>query len=187
MVTTPASLLDQMRRPNAQAAWEHFARLYTPILFSWARRLGLQDQDAADLIQNVFAVLVQKLPTFHYEPGKSFRAWLRTVTLNKFRDMRRHSARQRECGDALLAQQPAGAGEDLFAEREYREQVVGRALQLMRKDFQPSTWKAFWEHGACGRPAAEVAADLGLTTGAVYSATCRVLDRLRKELKGLLD
>jgi RNA polymerase sigma-70 factor (ECF subfamily) len=186
MVTTPASLLDQMRRPDAAAAWERFARLYTPVLLSWARGLGLQDHDAADLVQNVFAVLIQKLPTFHYEPGKSFRAWLHTITLNKWRDMLRHRVRLRECGDAVLAQQVAEA-EDLFDEREYRQQVVARALQLMRRDFQPATWRAFWDHVVCGRAAAEVAADLGLTTGAVYSATCRVLDRLRKELKGFLD
>jgi RNA polymerase sigma-70 factor (ECF subfamily) len=187
MVTTPISLLDQMRRPDSRAAWEVFARLYTPLLFSWARRLGLQEQDAADLVQDVFALLVQKLPTFEYEPGKSFRAWLRTVTVNRWRDSRRHLAREREHGEALLARQAAGGEEDVFAEREYRQRVVARALELMQTDFQPRTWKAFWEHGACGRPAAEVASELGLTVGAVYAARFRVMDRLRKELQGLLD
>jgi RNA polymerase sigma-70 factor, ECF subfamily len=76
---------------------------------------------------------------------------------------------------------------DVLAEAEYRQQLVSRALELMHTDFQPATWRAFWEHGVCGRPAAEVAAELGLTTGAVYAAKFRVLDRLRKELQGLLD
>jgi RNA polymerase sigma-70 factor (ECF subfamily) len=57
----------------------------------------------------------------------------------------------------------------------------------MQSDFQPATWRACWEHVAEGRPAAEVAAELGMTEGAVYVARCRVLRRLRSELEGLLD
>jgi RNA polymerase sigma-70 factor (ECF subfamily) len=83
MNTTPVSLLQRLRAPAPTAAWDRFVELYTPVLFAWARRLGLQSQDAADLIQEVFAVLVQKLPTFEYDQHKSFRGWLRTITLNK--------------------------------------------------------------------------------------------------------
>ena len=76
---------------------------------------------------------------------------------------------------------------DSLIETEYRQQLAMRALELMQADFQPATWKACWEHAACGRPAAEVAAELGLTVNAVYLATSRVLRRLRQELEGLLD
>jgi RNA polymerase sigma-70 factor (ECF subfamily) len=57
----------------------------------------------------------------------------------------------------------------------------------MSRDFQPATWKAFWEQAVEGRPAAEVAAELGLTIGAVYASKFRVLDRLRRELADMLD
>ena len=46
----------------------------------------MQEQDAADLVQDVLIVLMRKLPEFHYQPGKSFRGWLRTVLMNKWRD-----------------------------------------------------------------------------------------------------
>jgi RNA polymerase sigma-70 factor (ECF subfamily) len=52
----------------------------------------------------------------------------------------------------------------------------------MQTEFQPATWKAYWEHAAVGRPAAEVAAELGMSVNAVYLATSRVLRRLRQEL-----
>jgi len=188
MNTTPVSLLEQLRQPDDQGAWERFARLYTPLLFSWARRLGLQDQDAADLVQEVFTVLVQKLPEFQYDRDKSFRAWLWTIIRNKWRDDRRRPAlRPLEPGDEPVARGAGPGGVDVLAEAEYRQQLVSRALELMHTDFQPTTWRAFWEHGVCGRPAAKVAAELGLSAGAVYSAKFRVLDRLRKELQGLLD
>ena len=57
----------------------------------------------------------------------------------------------------------------------------------MRSDFQETTWKACWETVAAGRPTAEVAAELGLSIGAVHAARYRVLDRLRKELQGMLE
>lgn len=61
------------------------------------------------------------------------------------------------------------------------------ALKIMRRDFEPTTWKACWENVAMGRPAAEVAEELGISRGAVYVATSRVLKRLRKELAGMME
>jgi hypothetical protein len=64
MNTTSASLLDRLRQTADPAAWERFVRLYTPLLCHWARRLGLASQDVEDLVQDVFAVLLRKLPEF---------------------------------------------------------------------------------------------------------------------------
>src|SRR3954468_8593819 len=103
MTTTPVSLLERLRQPDPQEAWVRFTRLYTPLLYYWARRMRLQPEDAADLVQEVFAQLVVKLPEFTYEPGKRFRAWLRTVILNKYRDrLRGRGNREQAHGDAGL-------------------------------------------------------------------------------------
>src|SRR5205809_8103452 len=90
MHTTSLSLLERLRWPEEQEAnWRRFVQLYTPLLFHWARKLGLSAEDAADLAQEVLILLVQKLPAFHYDPQRSFRGWLRTVILNKWRDHQR--------------------------------------------------------------------------------------------------
>ena len=184
MHETPASLLERLRRPDEQAAWARFVDLYAPLIYYWARRSGLQSHDAADLVQEVFAVLVRELPEFTYDRHKSFRGWLRTITLNKWRERRRqHTVPAVEVGRADDV--PAPEGEALW-ETEYRQQVVGRALEIMRTDFRPATWKACWALVVEGRPAAEVAAELGLSVGAVHAARFRVLARLRQELAGLL-
>src|SRR5262249_33286347 len=95
-VETPPSLLERLRHPDDRAAWAHFVDLYTPVLFAFAGRLGLQEADAADLVQDVFLLLMRTLPQFTYDPQKSFRAWLWTVMRNKVAAHRRgpqpHSA-----------------------------------------------------------------------------------------------
>jgi RNA polymerase sigma-70 factor (ECF subfamily) len=188
MLTTSVSLLERLRDPGEQQAWAWFVKLYTPLLYHWARRSGLQDQDAADLLQDVFTILVQKLPEFTYNPHQSFRGWLRTILLNRWRNfLRQRTARPLEGRDDPLPE-PAGPDvADVLAEAEYRQRLVERALQLMQTDFQPTTWKAFQECQVAGRPAADVAAELGISAGAVYVAKSRVLARLRQELEGLLD
>ncbi len=188
MNTTSVSLLERLQQPDEHQAWDRFVRLYTPMIYHWGRRVGLQPADAGDLVQEVFAILLRKLPQFSYDGRKSFRGWLKTVTLNKWRDhlRRRHETPLGSAAAELRGLAvPSEVG--LFEEAEYRRHLVGRALQVMQADFQPTTWKACWEHVVSGRPAAEVAAELGITVGAVYAAKFRVLERLRQELQGLLD
>jgi RNA polymerase sigma-70 factor (ECF subfamily) len=162
--------------------------LYTPLLYYWARRQGLQQADAADLIQEVLVVLVRELPHFAYDRARSFRGWLRTLTLRKWWEKCRC---QRP--DLLPPDDPALEGLatpdtlETFAEEEYRQYLAQRALALMQKEFQPTTWKACWETVVSGRSAREVAAELGVRVEVVYASRSRVLRRLREELHGLLD
>jgi RNA polymerase sigma-70 factor (ECF subfamily) len=187
MMDTPVSLLERLRRPRAQDAWARFAELYTPLIYSWARRVGLPPQDAADLVQDVFVTLLQKLPEFTYDRHKSFRAWLRTVTLNKWRDNCRRRAAAPLATNGALADVPGPDGLDAFWDAEYHRHLVGRAMSIMRTEFEPTTWQACWECVAGGKSAAEVGALLGISENAVYIARCRVLRRLRRELVGLMD
>jgi RNA polymerase sigma-70 factor (ECF subfamily) len=187
MDTTSASLLDRLRRPDQPEAWARFVRLYTPLLYDWARGLRLQDQDAADLFQEVFATLLQKLPEFRYDRKLSFRGWLRTVLRNKWREVqrRRFPIPLKEAAESLA--DVADSSDDQFEEAQYREYLVQRALELIEGDFQPLTWRAWQEFAVAGRPAAEVARMLEVTPHAIYLAKSRVLRRLRLELEGLLD
>jgi RNA polymerase sigma-70 factor (ECF subfamily) len=188
MDTTPASLLERLRQPNAPEAWEHFVKLYTPLLGRWAQRLGLQGQDAADLVQEVFLVLVRKLGDFQYNPQQRFRGWLWTITLNKHRELgRRRSLPMTPDSADILAELPGRDDRDAIDEAEYRHCLVQQGLQLIKDEFQPTTWQAFWQCAVAERRAAEVANELGLSENAVYLAKGRVLRRLRRELEGLLD
>ena len=188
MTKTPSSLLERLRQPFEPEAWARFVALYAPLIYGWGRHAGIQEHDVADLVQEVFVTLLQVLPTFTYDRHQSFRRWLRTITLNKWHNLSKKPDRRIQGYPSQDLDAVAGPNDlEALWEAEYQRHLAGRALAIMRADFQETTWRACWETAVKDRPAAEVAAELGLSVGAVYAAKLRVLDRLRQELHGLLD
>lgn len=137
------------------------------------------------MVQEVFLILVQKMPEFQYDRSKKFRSWLHTILINKWRDYQR---RRRPPIDAAadLDNLAVQVG-NFLEESQYQLQLLTQAVELIRGDFHSLTWTAFWQHAVCGKPGLEVARELGLSLSAVYSAKFRILRRLRQELTGLLD
>src|SRR5687767_373104 len=69
-------------------AWRALVARYSGRVYKWARKAGLQDSDAADITQQVFAAAATVLPNFRREaPGDSLGGWLYRVTQNKIRDL----------------------------------------------------------------------------------------------------
>ena len=189
MLTTSASLLQRLRQPQQGDAWARFVALYTPLLLIWAHKAGLTADDASDHVQDVFVDLVQELPKFMYdrERGK-FRCWLYTLFHNKIRDrFRRKRVVVGQANDAELASLAASADPNAFTEEEHLQYIVRRVLEVMKADFEPTTWQACWEYVANDLPAKTVAQRLGISENAVFSAKARVLRRVREELPEFLE
>ncbi len=75
-------------------AWQRLLDLYVPLVFSWCRRAGLQSEDAADVVQEVFRAVAHAIAGFKYtRTTDTFRGWLRTITKNKINDHFRGHAR----------------------------------------------------------------------------------------------
>lgn len=189
LTTTSLTLLDRLGTRTDHGAWDRFVELYTPLLLVWCRRIGLSESDAADLTQTVFLTLYEKLPEFRYDPSRSFRAWLKTVMMNAWRNqVRQKQSRGDNPPDLIDPDLLAETDPRLqLDEAEYRAHLVRRALLLMQERFEPTTWKACWEFVVQDRPAAEVAHELGMTENAVYLAKSRVLRHLRHELHRFLE
>lgn len=144
MDTTPVTLLERLRTPGNEDAWRQLVALITPLILAWAHRVGLRRDDAADLAQDVLTVLVRKLPAFDYDPTQSFRAWLKTIAMNRWRErLRRPTAQSLDTAGQL--DDLAAPDADAAWEKEYRFQLVLRAFENIKDDFQPATWQACWE------------------------------------------
>src|SRR4051794_33274142 len=129
MTRTPASLLERLRQPGDREAWERFVELYSPLIHAWSRRAGLHDPDATDLVQDVLVTLVEAMPTFVYDRHKSFRRWLKTITLNRWRDLCKRQGRLSPAGAAALAEAVVPDSLEAFWEAEYAGHLANRALQ----------------------------------------------------------
>jgi RNA polymerase sigma-70 factor, ECF subfamily len=188
--TISSTLLDQIR-DRRPAAWQRLVDLYGPVVYRWCRQLGVSRADAADVVQDVFAAVATGAGRFRRDaPQHSFGAWLRTVTRSKVCDhfRRRRGLLNAEGGtDAQqrLLNVPAAAEESLSlsAPLATDTRFVQRALDVVRAEFEPRTWDAFWRIAVDGQTPAEAAAATKSSLAAVYQAKSRVLRRLRRELQ----
>lgn len=190
--STSHTLLQRVQQQEP-AAWERFAQLYGPVVYRWCTKNGVREPDTSDVIQEVFRAVFLGIARFQrQETGQSLRGWLWTITRNKICDQFRkrqiepiaaggQDAQQRLEEIAALSDSDAEPLEDYVAE------LSQRALLLIQTEFETKTWQAFWAMAVEGLSAADAGRRLGLSTAAVFKAKSRVLNRLRRELDGLLD
>jgi RNA polymerase sigma-70 factor (ECF subfamily) len=184
----------QRARSRDEAAWGRLVALYSPLVASWCQKSGLGTADSNDVLQEVFAAVASHLADFRRDAsGGTFRGWLRVITRNKVRDFfRRHADEARGHGGSTARARLEEVADPL--EDDDRDDsdaevsgVFGRALELVRCEFEQKTWQAFWQAAVEGRPAGDVAADLQITPGAVRQAKYKVLRRFRQELGDVVD
>ncbi len=190
--STSRSLLSRIKAQD-RSAWDRLVSLYTPLVYGWCRSQGLQAHDVADVVQEVFQAVARSIGHFKKEkPGDTFRGWLRTITRNKIRD--RYRKQEPEGAGGTEAQQawsqiPAGLpqDDDLEPDAEAEQDLYLRGLTLIRDNFEPKTWRAFWRTAVDGQTPRDVGEELSMSPGAVRVAKSRVLHRLREELGDLMD
>ena len=193
MTATSASLLARARDADA-GAWARLVDLYTPLVRGWLARVGVRADDGDDLVQEVLAVVVRRLPEFrHNQRTGAFRAWLRAIAVNCARDFwKARRLRPAAPGGSDFAGYLAQLEDSTHPlaeawDREHDVHVTRHLLARLRPEFEPRTWEMFRRFVLDGLPAAQVAAEAGTTPNAVFIAKSRVLSRLRQEADGLLD
>jgi RNA polymerase sigma-70 factor, ECF subfamily len=178
---------------NDPIAWERLVRLYSPLVYFWCRKSGLQEHDLHDVFQEVFYTLARNIRKFRNVENGTFRGWLRTLARNQLNDHFRKLGRvplpmggteamhylEQIPAEPISSLNHSAEGQD---EIEIQHSLLIQALANVRHHFAEQTWRAFWMVVVDGREAKDVAKDLEMLPGAVRVAKARVLKRLRLEI-----
>lgn len=192
MDPTSLSLLDRLQRGSEGDDWQRLVEIYHPFIKRFIRLDAVLAADADDICQETLAKIAAHLPKFERQRDGSFRAWLKTITVNQVKLFfrKRQSERRavpREGAAALESLAEPNSELSQAWDREYANHVLCRLSELVRADFSASTWEAFRLRVLDEKSTSEVAARLGMSSNAVDVAKSRVLARLRREAAGLLD
>jgi RNA polymerase sigma-70 factor (ECF subfamily) len=185
-LNTSATMLSRVRDPADREAWDEFVARYGPRIRQWCRRWKLQDADVEDVTQDVLLRLAQKLRDFRYDPTRSFRAWLKTVTHHAWRNFVDSQRKGVGSGDtAILAMLNAVEAPDSLVEHldeEFERELTEEAMVRVRARVAPHTWEAFRLLVFDQLSGAEVAPRVNMQIAMVYVARSKVQKMLREEI-----
>ncbi len=188
-ITQPTLLL-KIRDTDDIAAWERFVTIYTPLIFGYCLKRGLQPADASDVAQETMRTVAQAINRFDYDKKKgTFRGWLLMVTRNK---LLKHFSK--------IQRQPIGTGSSTIQAKleatpdadetdswnhAYQQRLFQWAAAEVKSEFSKKTWNAFWLMAVENKNSQTVAHQLGMSLGALYIAKSRVISRIRKQIESI--
>ena len=204
-IPTRASLLERLKDMGDQTSWNTFHELYHDLIFSVARRAGLNEAEAGEVVQDTLISVAKKMPGFTYDPGKdSFKGWLLTVVRWRIRDqLSKRAVQSREqhqrSGSGAPAEQdtrtgtvervadPAGPTLEGVWEEEWESQLLQTALARIKRQVRPQHYQIYHLNVILGETAREVARALGVNFAQIYLAKHRVGNLVKKEVRRLKE
>ena len=192
--STRTSLLAQLRDSAADDAWVEFSQLYGEIIEGWLRGQGIRQEDVEDLRQDVMTTVCREIKNFdHNGRVGALRAWLRQITVNRMRRLwergRKHAGTQPSTQISEIADQLADpqARLSIEFERQHDACLVEHLLGKLEGRFGFQSLQVFRRIVLLEHVPKDVAADFGMSIGAVRVAQHRVLRSLRELGRGMLD
>src|SRR5882757_2642892 len=80
-LATRRSLVDRLGHWEDQARWQEFFETYWKLIYSVARKSGLNDAEAQDVVQETVITVAKKIGKLRYDPAAgSFKGWLLHIT-----------------------------------------------------------------------------------------------------------
>ena len=179
---TSSTLLDRLQKNQDPESWQRFIDIYSVMIRRWNKDYGVSATDAADVAQEILMHVFNNITHFQNRHPGGFRAWLRSIARNKIRKICRKSKPESLHSIGMA---------DLIDHRSWpkvedeRPELKLRAMEVVKPEFGPSTWRLFesvFLHG--GKPG-EIAKENGVTINCVYIARSRVLSRVRQVVQQL--
>ena len=185
--STRSSVLRAVADTENEAAWNRLFDLYAGFVYSIARSKGLNDADADDIVQVVFAELARNLSTFRYDREKGrFRSYLAGLVNWRVMDRLKSLKREADLKADFWEEARAANGDDDFAEREWQAAAMEEALRRMKPDVRPEHYAAFVASAVEGQDTETVMRLYGLSRDNLYQIRTRLTAKLRETVAVVL-
>jgi RNA polymerase sigma factor (sigma-70 family) len=197
LLATRQSLLNRLKNWQDDTGWRLFFDTYWRLIYGLARKVGLSDSEAQDVVQDTVIAVADQMPHFNYDPAVgSFRGWLMLITRRKVANHLRKKMYKRDgitmpreepLNTDLLDNHPALKGEhwEEAWNKAWEKQVFDDALEKVVKQVSPGQYQMFFLHVLKGLSARETARRLEASLPAVYFAKYKITSLLRKEIAAM--
>jgi len=196
LLATRRSLVDRLADWDDRQRWQEFFDTYWKLIYSAARKSGLTDSEAQEVVQETVITVAKNIEKLKYDPAiGSFKGWLLQITrwriADEFRKREPDNAKRPRLADdrltATVERVPDWRIVDLDAvwEANWKENLFGAAIARVKKKVDPKQFQIFDCYVRKEWPAQKVAQRLGVNVGQVYLARHRVGALLKKEIKVL--
>lgn len=191
-VLTNTDLLNGLADPSNDAVWHRFVTRYRTPLVAFAKRFGLNQQAGEDVAQETLITFLESYRAGKYQRDKGrLRSWLFGIAMNSVRRASRNAMRERVMDGSgestAFVERIADDDASMSAawETEWQQAVLRAALDQVRATAAPQTMRAFELYVLEGKPADEVAAEVGISRDSVFQAKRRLMQKVAVAVKTL--
>ena len=192
---TRASLLGRLKNWEDQASWQQFFDTYAKLIYGVARKSGLTDAEAQDVVQETMADVAKHMPSFQYDPAiGSFKAWLLQLTRWRTKDQARKrrpahlsdgAAEGTVISDIDGVVDPASVDFDLVWELEWEKNLLAVAMARVKQRLDPAKYQVFDFYVNKEWEAEKVSEKFNMPVQQIYLLKHRVTEMLKEEVQRL--
>ena len=197
LIPTRASLIGRLKDWQDQASWQDFFDIYWKLIYGVARRAGLSDDEAQEVVQETLVSSAKHMPTFKYDPAiGSFKAWLLIMTrwriIAQFRKRVPivNPAQESESTAPQVVERVADPSGDAMAavwEAEWESNLLEAAIAKVKRHIEPEKYQIFDFYVNKDWPPKKVAERFNVSVDQVYLIKHRVTESIRIEVKRLQE
>ncbi len=194
---TRRTLVDRLKDLDDQRSWQDFFDTYWRLIYGTARKAGLTESEAEEVVQETVITMARKMNDFQYDPQRcTFKGWLLRLTRFRILDQLRkrtpaavqHSGWDRTgTGTATVERVPDPKGEELEKvwDEEWTKNVFQAAMDRVKRKVNPIHFQMFYLNVVEKVGIREIARTMRASAATVYMAKSRVGRLIRSEIKRL--
>jgi len=196
-IPTRATLINRLKNWQDQASWQDFFDTYWKLIYGLARKFGLNEEDAQDVVQDTMVCVAQQMPNFQYDPKiGSFKSWLRTLIRWRIAD---HVRKRGPAATVPLQPDPENGDDfalrelpdknnqtmDQLYEQEWQKNLLDAAIAKVKRKIDPQKYQIFDCYVNKEWTPEKVAATFKISVDQVYLAKHRITEMIKSEAKRL--